>query len=312
MDWKTIDCQYLLPRFAASFLLSVGGKSVFVENNTTHAVPLLIQALRASGNSPESVEWLVVTHAHLDHAGGTSALAKLCPNATVLAHPKAAKSLREPTRLIESAKKVYGEAEFLRLYGTIEAIPANRIREVKDEETLVWQGRTFEFLHTLGHASHHFCMIDRAASSMFTGDAFGVCYPDLRGRSPFHFPSSSPIDFDAVEAMRTLERLTETQVETAYLTHFGPVRELKDRAKQMKNHIQAHQEFIQMADESQIEDDEVEGFILSKLTEYFKKCLEEHQIPWNDENRELLKLDLNLNASGLAYQCLKRRKQKPC
>lgn len=310
MNWKTIDCRYLFPRFAASFLLVENGHSVFVENNTTHAVPLLLKELEVFGGSPERVDFLVVTHAHLDHAGGTAALAKACPNATILAHPKAARTLADPSRLIASAKKVYGETEFLKLYGSIEPIPSERIRIVEDGEEIRWGERTFKFIYTLGHASHHLCMVDLKEKSIFTGDAFGVCYPDLVGERPFHFPSSSPVDFNFSEAIGALEKILSTGAKTAFLTHFGPVRDLKARAEQLKTHLLFHQSLIEKAEKGGIENEKVEKFIYSDLSQYFEACVKDRKIAWNSETRKLLELDISLNAAGLAYVCLKQRKDE--
>jgi glyoxylase-like metal-dependent hydrolase (beta-lactamase superfamily II) len=310
MSWKTIDCKYLFPRFAASFLLFEKGHSVFVENNTAHAIPLLLEQLKSLGGSPDKVDLLVVTHAHLDHAGGTAALAKACPNATILAHPKAARTLLDPSRLIESAKRVYGEEKFLNLYGSIEPIAPERIRTVEDEEEVKWGNRVFKFIYTLGHASHHLCMLDSTEKTIFTGDAFGVCYPDLLGATPFHFPSSSPVDFNASEAIKAIEKIRDSGAKTAFLTHFGLVGDLRERAEQLKRHIEFHQSLIEKADALGILDNEVEKFIFSNLNQYFESCLRERGIPWSKQARNLLELDISLNAAGLAYVCLKQRKHR--
>src|SRR5207249_2808378 len=85
----TVDCHYIEPGKAAAYLLVEGDRAAFIDNNTTHAVPLLLQALEDHGLSPEQVDYLIVTHIHLDHAGATAEMAEYCPNAMVLAHPKA-------------------------------------------------------------------------------------------------------------------------------------------------------------------------------------------------------------------------------
>ncbi|MBY0370332.1 MBL fold metallo-hydrolase, partial [bacterium] len=114
----TIDCGYCFDDFAASFLLVEGNRAAFVETNTAHAVPRFLEALRKRGLGPEAVDYIVVTHVHLDHAGGTAALAAACPQARVLAHPRAARHLKDPSKLVASAKAVYGEERFSELYGT--------------------------------------------------------------------------------------------------------------------------------------------------------------------------------------------------
>src|SRR5436305_1331356 len=114
----TIDCD-VLPQFTAAYLRLAGDECAFIEAHTSHALPRLLAALAAHGRKPEEVRYLVVTHAHLDHAAGASAVLAACPNATLLAHPRAAKNLIDPSKLIAGASHVYGEARFAKLYGTI-------------------------------------------------------------------------------------------------------------------------------------------------------------------------------------------------
>src|SRR5689334_4860983 len=108
MKVVTIDCDYLYPRFAASYLITNGKHGVLIDNNTAHSVPIILKALEKEGLTPDSIDHLIVTHVHLDHAGGTSALARICAGATVLAHPRATKHLIDPTKLVASARHVYG------------------------------------------------------------------------------------------------------------------------------------------------------------------------------------------------------------
>lgn len=164
----TIDCDYLFPQYAASYLLIEGDRAAFIENNTVHAVPRLLSALKQAGLTPEQVEYVVITHVHLDHAGGSAALMQACPGATLLAHPRAARHVKDPSRLIAGARAVYGDARFEALYGKIDPVPAERVREMGDEEILRWRGREWTFLHTRGHANHHFCIYDSALKGVFT------------------------------------------------------------------------------------------------------------------------------------------------
>jgi len=311
-DWLVIDCHYRFPRFAAAFLKVKNGRAIFIENNTNQAIPYLLAGLKQQGAQNESVDYLIVTHAHLDHAGATAALAARFPKAVVLAHPKAAKTLTEPERLIASAKKVYGEDEFLGLYGEIKPLPKNRVREISDGETILWEGISLRFVYTRGHASHHFCVFEENTKSVFTGDAFGLSYPALTGTKPFHIPSTSPVDFDYEEALRAIDQIEALKAETAYLTHFGPVTGITERAKLLKRHLFFHQSLILDCDRENIPDSEVESTVLKKLSDYFKQELERCEIKVTKEVELLLKMDLELNAAGLAVACLRKRKQHPC
>src|SRR5687768_9212811 len=122
----TIDCD-VLPKFTAAYLRIAGDEAAFIETHTGHAVPRLMRALDARGMRSEQVRWVVVTHAHLDHAAGASAVLARCPNATLLAHPRAARHLIDPSKLVASATSVYGAARFAELYGTIDPIPKERV-----------------------------------------------------------------------------------------------------------------------------------------------------------------------------------------
>jgi len=108
----TVDCNHLMPKFAAAYLIVEGDRAAFVDNNTSRATPLLMQALDTHGLRPEQVIYAIVTHVHLDHAGGTSALLRECPNAVAMAHPRAARHLVSPSRLVAAVKSVYGESTF--------------------------------------------------------------------------------------------------------------------------------------------------------------------------------------------------------
>lgn len=219
---QTVDCHYGAPGKAAAFLVVEQGHAAFVDNNTVHAVPRLLGALAERRLSPAQVDYLIITHVHLDHAGGTAAMLKRCPNAMVLAHPKAARHLIEPERLIAGAMAVYGEEAFKRLYGVIEPVPADRIRVMGDGEELAWGGRTLRFFYTLGHASHHFCIYDNVTRGVFTGDSFGLGPVDeSTGESAFLMCTSAPPDFDVAEARLTVQRILDTGAERLYLPHFG-------------------------------------------------------------------------------------------
>lgn len=309
MPWLTIDCHYLFSHFAASFLKNVDGRGIFVENNTARAVPYLIEALNQQKIQPEQVDYLIVTHAHLDHAGGTSELLKQCSKATVLAHPKAARTLMNPTRLIEGAKKVYGEEKFLELYGGVEPIPSNRIRVILDGERIQWQDRFLFFFYTAGHASHHLCVVDEKDKAVFTGDSFGLSYPALKGKGLFHIPSTSPVDFDFKEALQSIDRILNCGAKTAFLTHYGPVTDLSERAKELKRHLEYHQSLIEEVELKKLPDSEVNQFIFDRLRIYFDEELQNSGILRTKTVEEILKLDLELNAAGLSYSCLKNRKK---
>jgi len=297
----TIDCNYVVPEFAASFLLTEGNEAAFIENNTAHSVPILLAALSKKGLKPSDVRYVIVTHVHLDHAGGSSMLMKACPNATLLAHPRAAKHLIDPEKLVSSARQVYGAEVFDRLYGTIEPIAESRVRTMSDGETLTWGTRTLTFLHTRGHANHHFCVLDSASRAIFTGDSFGLAYPALQKHGLFIFPSTSPTDFDPVEAKASVERIASCGATSAYLTHFGPITDLAGARTQLLAHLDFSEKLLHDAADSTLPDSELSDFCLKALRSHFKEAVNAHG--------KLIKMDLQLNADGIAHVAKKLRKK---
>lgn len=303
---RIIDCDYLLPEFAASYLLIEGDEAAFVETNTARAVPRLLSALEREGLRPEQVRWVIITHVHLDHAGGASALMAACPNATLLAHPRAARHMIDPSRLVASAQKVYGEQEFARMYGRIDPIPEARVRVMEDGEKLSWGSRTLAFFFTRGHANHHFCIHDSASDGVFTGDSFGLCYPALQSRGTFVFPSTSPTDFAPEEAMASVRRIAATG-SRAYLTHFGEVADRARAADQLLEHLSFSEALMKEAMAREETGEALTAFCHGELRTRFQSALERHGLPTDEATWKLLKLDLDLNAQGIAYAAEKSR-----
>lgn len=301
-----IDCHYIRPRFAGAFLLVHGEQAAFVEANTTPAVPRLMAALAEAGRSPAQVRWIILTHVHLDHAGGASALAAACPNATVLCHPRAARHLLDPSRLVDSARVVYGEPAFTDLYGRVDGISADRLRVVADEETLDWAGRRLTFLHTRGHANHHVCVHDHGSGGVFTGDAFGLCYPDLQGNGLLIFPSTSPTDFDPEAALVSVERL-RTRADHAWLTHFGRVDDLDAAAGSLAEHLEFARRLRDEAAASDLADDALGAFCAPRVRDRFLQDLLAHGLTLAGATGELVALDMDLNAQGIAWAARRAR-----
>lgn len=301
MSITTIDCAYLGDGFAAAYLVREGDRAAFVETNTTHAVPRLLAALEAEGLGPEAVDWVIITHVHLDHAGGASALMEACPNATLLAHPRAARHAIDPTKLVASAKEVYGEAAFAELYGEIAPIDEARVRIMEDEETLTWGERTLTFLHTRGHANHHFCVLDSKTNAIFTGDAFGLVYPRLQHHGLFAIPSTSPTDFDAAAAKASLDRIVATGAERAYLTHFGGHEQLDAIAAQLHRQLDLYDGIVRRALADGLEGEALDAFCDERVRALFAQLLETHGLADDAEARTILETDMSLNAQGVAF-----------
>lgn len=296
----TIDCHYTAPRTAAAYLLVDNGEAAFVENNTAHALPYLLGALEQSGRRPEDVKYVIITHVHLDHGGASGHLMRQFPSAVLLCHPRAAKHVIDPSRLISSARTVYGDAEFDRLYGEILPVPAARVQIMEDGSKVTLGGRTLEFIHTRGHANHHFCVVDSRTDGVFTGDSFGIAYPDLQGKGAFIFPSTTPTEFDPVEARKSVEKIASIPgLKHAYLTHFGPFSDIALGRDQLLQGLDVFEKLLE--DCIALPDEERGRLALATMKSFFEARL-------GPELAAVLAMDAALNAQGIAYAAGKRQR----
>ncbi|MFO7650890.1 MAG: MBL fold metallo-hydrolase [bacterium] len=189
-----VDTLYLRPGLAASHLVVDDGHAAFVDTGAAPAAPRLLAALDELGLAREQVDYLFLTHVHLDHAGGAGQLMRALPNARAVLHPRGAPHLIDPTRLVAGSIQVYGEALYRQLYGELIPIPAERVVIAEDRQRIVLGGRTFEFIDAPGHAKHHHCPIDLDYREVYSGDNFGICYREFdTARGPFMLPTTTPV-----------------------------------------------------------------------------------------------------------------------
>ncbi|HEX6928939.1 MAG TPA: MBL fold metallo-hydrolase [Gammaproteobacteria bacterium] len=292
-----IDTGYVKPRLAASHLILRGGRAAFVDTGTTRSLPKLTAALEACNIPPEYVDFVFITHVHLDHAGGAGAIMQQLPNATLVAHPRAAPHLAMPTKLVEATNAVYGEKTFRRLYGEIIPVPESRIRVVHDGERLLLGGSPLDFLDTPGHALHHYCIHDREANVLFTGDTFGVSYRAFdTANGAFIFPATTPTHFDPEQAHASIDRLLALNAQAAYLTHYSRIDDLAERAEDLHGDLVA---FVEIARRCAGRDDRVNE-MKRMMHAYLCARLDEHGFPDDKRRDEWLNMDIDLNAKGLA------------
>lgn len=220
-----VDTGYVRPGLAASWILSGRSTAAVVETGTALSVPRILAALEGRGIARGEVGFVIVTHVHLDHAGGAGALLAALPAARLVAHPRGARHLVDPSRLLAGAAPLYGGPEGLRrLYGEVVPVAAERVVEAPDGFALDLGGRPLLFLDAPGHARHHFVVLDRATRGFFTGDAFGLSYRSLDGPGgPFFFPTTTPVQLDPPAFHATVDRMLAERPERMYLTHYGMV-----------------------------------------------------------------------------------------
>ena len=216
------------PRFCAAYLIEHAGRAAFIDCGTNASVPRMLAALEERGLAPDAVDWLILTHVHLDHAGGAGTLVRELPNAQLVVHPRGAPHMIDPSRLVAGATAVYGEAEFARSYGTLLPVPVERVVEVPDGHVVDLAGRPLLCADTPGHARHHIAVWDTLSRSWFSGDVFGLAYPELAtGQGRFIVPTTSPVQFDPGEMRASIRRLLAQEPAAVYLTHYGRVDEIE-------------------------------------------------------------------------------------
>ena len=205
-------------RYTAAYLVHAR-EPTLIETGPGTSVEPVTRSLNALGIPPDGLAHIVLTHIHLDHAGGVGALASRFPNATVWVHERGARHLADPTKLVASATRVYGEERMASLFGPVEAVPAERLRVLEDGAVLGVGERSLRALDTPGHASHHLALVDSATGVVFTGDALGIHVPNL----PVLRPATPPPDFDLELAVASIERIRAAAGSTLLFAHFGPI-----------------------------------------------------------------------------------------
>src|SRR3954447_26929680 len=205
-------------RVTAGYLME-GPSPVLVETGSQSSVPALLAALEDHGVAATDLAGVAVTHIHLDHAGGVGDVAAAFPNATVYVHEKGARHLVDPTKLVNSAARVYGDL-LDTLYGRLDPTPAERLHVLEDGETItIDSNRTLTTIDSPGHAKHHLALHDSESGLLFAGDAVGVRLPDagiLR-------PATPPPDFDLDQALTSLRRFADRSPSGIALAHYGLV-----------------------------------------------------------------------------------------
>ena len=190
-----------------------------VETGTAPSAPVVRDALARLGIGPADLATVVVTHIHLDHAGGTGDIAAMYPRAEIVVHEKGARHLADPRRLMDSARSVYGSA-LDALFGQLAPTPAERIRAVEGRGSIdLGGGRRLDSHYSPGHAKHHVGLIDSASGDLYVGDAAGVFIEETQDLRP----ATPPPDFDLALALDSLRMFAALRPTRLLFSHFGPV-----------------------------------------------------------------------------------------
>ena len=295
---SVIDSEYYSKDFAAIYLLKQKNKVIIIETGTNYSVPHVKEALSQAGLSFSDVSYVIPTHVHLDHAGGAGLLMMQCQNAALVVHPRGARHLIDPSKLVAGAKAVYGENKFKEYYGEIFPIDANRVIQADDNFILDFDGRELRFIDTPGHARHHFCIWDKATKSMFTCDTFGISYRDLDHQDELYIlPSTSPVQFDPEALIQSITRIMEFKPERVCLTHFSAIKPTKKATNKLIESIH----FVSNLAIKYADKNDSESIIYKKMMDYFLEGLNEIGFQNNDYAKNRLSLDVLINTQGLIY-----------
>ena len=302
-----IDTEYARPLQDASHLIVAGGKAAFVDTGTNDSVPLLLDALEQQGLSAADVDYVFLTHIHLDHAGGAGLLMQELPSARCVIHPRGVRHMIDPTKLIAGTEAVYGRERTREIYGDILPIDEQRIDVADDGQWFELNGRGMQSIFTEGHAKHHYVLNDPVSKGVFTGDSFGVSYRETdTANGAIIFPTSTPIDFDPDEAHKSIDRIMACKPDQVYLTHYSKVDDLQRLAADMRDCID---DYVAMALANEQASDR-QAALRKAMFEYMCERLEAHGFKGDrDAIRSIMQIDVELNAQGLDVWLNRRNKK---
>jgi glyoxylase-like metal-dependent hydrolase (beta-lactamase superfamily II) len=294
-----VETGYVRPGIAAAWIVRGKRSAAVVETGTALSVPRILDALAAQGVRLEDVSHVVVTHVHLDHAAGAGALLRRLPAARLVVHPRGARHMIDPSKLLAGAAEVYGgEAEIRKLYGDVAPAPADRVVEAPDGLAIDLGERPLRFLDSPGHAKHHFVVHDPATRGFFTGDTFGISYRQHDGpNGPFMFPTTTPVQLDPPALFASIDRMLAERPERMYLTHFGMLEgNIPARAEALKRAVDGHVRVARGAPAGPGRQEAIRAGLARQLLE----SLAAHG--WTGRPEDALSwfaVDLDLNAQGL-------------
>ncbi|MEH6593128.1 MAG: MBL fold metallo-hydrolase [Halioglobus sp.] len=290
-----IDANYGAFGRACFYLLEHAGECAVIETGTANSVENLLRCMADKSLEPNQVKYVIPTHVHLDHAGGAGLMMQTFAQASLVVHPKGARHLIDPSRLVASSIAVYGEETFQRLYGEVVPVAPHRVIEAEDNGVLDLGGRPLRLRFTPGHADHHFCVWDQHSRGWFSGDMFGLSYPEMRFETGnFVMASTTPNQFRPEAFIESVALLRSYSPERMYLTHYGELAYRDELAELLCQQVTDYQSFAPLY-EGRIE------ALAKHIADYTLARLSSLGPPEGVEAcRSVVEGDANLNAQGLA------------
>ena len=292
-----IDTGFFRPMFDAAYLVVENGRAAFIDVGTNYSVPRLLNALAQRDLDIGDVDYVILTHVHLDHAGGAGALMAKLPNARAVIHPRGAPHMIDPARLIAGAQAVYGVEEIERSYGVLQPIDPSRVDVAADNHTIDLAGRPLLCIDSPGHARHHMVIHDAKSRSFFTGDTFGLSYREFDSkRGPFILPTTSPVQFEPDALHASIDRMLSFEPVQMFLTHFGRIDDVARCADDLHQQIYAMVEFAQQC----AHDENRHESLKRMLGDFYAARVRLHGCTLTSEQiHDVIAMDIELNAQGL-------------
>jgi glyoxylase-like metal-dependent hydrolase (beta-lactamase superfamily II) len=231
LSWFDLLFQGHPNRIACAVVTSAAGTAI-VDPGPASCLDTLEASLAMQGQSLATVTHLVLTHIHLDHAGAVGVIVRRHPGIRVVVHERGAPHLVDPSRLLESATRLYGSA-MDRLWGEVAPVPERNLIVCTGGETIAAGGRRFEVAYTPGHASHHVCYFDRESRVALVGDTAGVCVD-----GGYVLPPTPPPDIDVEKWLESLQTIDRWGASTLFLTHFGTVTNVGPHLQALADNLQ--------------------------------------------------------------------------
>ena len=243
-----------------------GSRPCLVETGTAPSAPVVRAALSSLGVDAADLASVVVTHIHLDHAGGAGDIAAMYPAAEIVVHQLGARHLADPSRLMASARAVYGDA-LDRLFGELRPVPAARIRALDDTGAIdLGDGRELSSHYSPGHAKHHVGLLDSLSGDLYVGDAAGVYIPetgDLR-------PATPPPDFDLETALSSLRTFSALAPSRLLFSHYGPVSDVPATLERSAEELNLWVEYTRAARSAGLDLDHAVAMVAERTRDRYK------------------------------------------
>lgn len=294
---RCIDTLQDRPGLACCYLIEHQGEAALIECGTAPGVPGLLATLESLGLRREQVRYLIPTHVHLDHAGGAGLLMRELPQARLVVHPRGARHLIDPSKLIAGATAVYGADVVRAMYGEILPIESSRVIEADDGARVALGDRELLFVDTPGHARHHFSVWDAQSRGFFTGDTFGLSYRVFDGpNGAYLLPTTTPVQFEPEAWEQTLDRYLSFAPQRMYLTHYGCVENVPQLASELRQGLRDYQALARKAPAGNARHQALTAALLAHSLD----ALRQKRSPAAEAfARDWLALDMDLNAQGL-------------